>query len=167
MLTDWHQLGYFLVVKSSFLPVHSCFKESKLINRKAFFSFFFFWHAQNKDLNYLEGNFRAINIVRNKRLLLLCVCVFFYIVDIIAGSKLPDEGQIFQKDLPLWNHKQPSFNVVGVKESLQKTDEKNSKSSVQGAEIAPSHFPFNSPCPNSILFALNSHSAALASAEKR
>lgn len=102
--------------------------------------------------------------MRNKRLLLLC---FFYIVDIIAGSKLPNEDQVFQKDLPLWNHKQPSFNVLGVKESLQKTDEKNSKSSVPGAEIAPSHFPFNSPCPNLILFALNSHSAALASAEKR
>lgn len=166
MLTDWHQLGYFPVVKSSFLPVHSCFKESKSINRKGFFScvVFFFWYAQNKDRNYLEGNFRAINTVRNKRLLLLC---FFYIVDIIAGSKLPNGGQIFQKDLPLWNHKQSSFNVLGVKESLQKTDEKNSKSSVQGAEIDPSHFPFNSPCPNLILFALNSHSAALASAEKR
>lgn len=90
-------------------------------------------------------------------------CVFL-IADVTAGSRLPKEGQVCQKGGHCGS--KATFTEYSGGENPCRKQEKNSKSSPQRVEIAPSHFPLASPHPSLILSALNSHSAVLASAEK-
>ena len=76
---------------------------------------------------------------------------FFLIADVIAGSRLPIQGQIPHNDCCYGSGITSSLQLMSRGQpSWQKTEEKNSKSSLQSLEAAPSHFPFTSPRPNLI-----------------